>query len=68
MILCHCAVVNDRAVVDAIDNGAQTLAGVCRSTGAGKNCGACIFTLKRLLCEHGTLVVPLFQEAEVAAS
>lgn len=58
MILCHCAVVNDQAVVDAIHNGAETLADVCRSTGAGKNCGACIFTLKRLLCEHGALIVP----------
>lgn len=68
MILCHCAVVRDRDVVEAIQDGARTLAGVCRSTGAGKNCGACIFTVKRLLCEHGTFIGPRLQEADVAAS
>ena len=31
MIVCHCEVVNDRAVVEAFESGARTLAGVCQS-------------------------------------
>ncbi|MET9023675.1 (2Fe-2S)-binding protein [Actinopolymorpha sp. NPDC004070] len=66
MIVCHCGVVNDRAVVDAVRGGARTLAGVCRSTGAGRGCGGCIFSIKRLLCEHQD--DPALQEVDVAAS
>jgi bacterioferritin-associated ferredoxin len=68
VIVCHCEVVNDRAVANAIESGARTLAGVCRSTGAGQNCGTCIFSIKRLLCEHEPSVVPSLSEVEVAAS
>ena len=67
MIVCHCQVVSDGKVADAIESGARTLAGICRSTGAGKNCGACVFSLKRLLCEHGG-PLPTMPEVEVAAS
>ena len=68
MIVCHCKVVNDRAVVTAIESGARTLAGLCQSTGAGRNCGVCVFSLKRLLCEHEASVASLPLEVEVAAS
>jgi bacterioferritin-associated ferredoxin len=68
MIVCHCQVVSDGKVVDAIESGARTLSGICRSTGAGKNCGACVFSLKRLLCEHGRPLPALPPEVEVAAS
>ena len=68
MIVCHCAVVNDRVVVDAVRSGARTLGGVCRSTGAGQNCGTCVFSIRRLLCEHGQVLVPTLPEVEVAAS
>jgi bacterioferritin-associated ferredoxin len=52
VIVCHCEVVNDQQITRAIDQGARTVAQVCRATGAGRNCGSCIFTLKRLLCQH----------------
>jgi bacterioferritin-associated ferredoxin len=68
VIVCHCEVVNDRAVANAIEAGARTLAGVCRSTGAGQNCGTCVFSIRRLLCEHEATVVPSLPEVEVAAS
>jgi bacterioferritin-associated ferredoxin len=68
VIVCHCGVVNDRAVSDAIRSGARTLSGVCKSTGAGQNCGTCVFSIKRLLCEHGSIIAPLSAEVEVAAS
>jgi bacterioferritin-associated ferredoxin len=75
VIVCHCSVVNDRAVTEAVDAGARTLAGVCAATGAGRDCGACVFSVKRLLCEHEPAAVALpgaapFEapEVQVAAS
>lgn len=58
MIVCHCKVVSDRAVVDAVRAGARSVGSVCRSTGAGQDCGSCVFSLKRLVCEHGNALVP----------
>jgi bacterioferritin-associated ferredoxin len=74
VIVCHCRVVTDRAVSAAVRDGARSLAAVCRSTGAGQDCGSCVFSLKRLVCEHGTSLVPVsstapvLSEVEVAAS
>ncbi len=69
MIVCHCGVVNDRAVADAVEGGARTLSAVCRTTGAGQNCGTCVFSIRRLLCEHEAVVVDRsVMEVEVAAS
>lgn len=58
MIVCHCRVVTDREVADAVNRGARSLAGLCRSTGAGQDCGGCVFSLKRLVCEHGNELAP----------
>lgn len=52
MIVCHCRVVNDRSVEAAFDEGARTVSAVCRATGAGQDCGSCLFTLKALVCQH----------------
>jgi bacterioferritin-associated ferredoxin len=49
MILCHCHVVTDKAVTAAVDQGARTLAGVCRSTGAGRDCGSCVFSVRHAM-------------------
>ena len=68
VIVCHCEVVNDQQVTRAIDQGARTVAQVCRSTGAGKNCGSCVFSLKRLLCQHQQASQDAFVEVEGAAS
>lgn len=61
MIVCHCKVVSDRLVAESIGGGAYTLGQVCRTTGAGQDCGACVFSLKRLLCDNtpaGILPLP----------
>jgi bacterioferritin-associated ferredoxin len=58
VIVCHCRVVTDRAVADAVRAGAGSLSSVCRTTGAGQDCGSCVFSLKRLVCEHGNALVP----------
>ena len=49
MILCHCHVVTDRTVESVVRGGARTLAGVCRSTRAGSDCGACVFSVKKAI-------------------
>jgi bacterioferritin-associated ferredoxin len=46
MIVCHCSVVSSRHVLEALQAGAQTLAAVCRQTGAGRQCGACVLGVK----------------------
>lgn len=51
MIVCNCAVVSDKQIVAAAQAGATTLSQVCAGTGAGRDCGACVFSVKRLLCE-----------------
>ena len=52
MIFCHCAVVGDREVARAVDAGAVTVAAVCKATGAGQQCGSCIFSVRRVVCDH----------------
>ncbi len=52
MIICHCAVVSDRLVIEAVDSGARTLAQVCRATDAGQDCGACVFNVRRVITEY----------------
>lgn len=68
MIICHCAVVNDDRVVDALAVGARTLGQVCRATGAGQDCGSCVFALKRVICHHEETRRSAFMEVEGAAS
>ena len=63
MIVCHCAVVTDRDVTDAWDAGARSLGQACRTTGAGTDCGSCVFSLKRVLCEHEASVVRSLSDA-----
>jgi bacterioferritin-associated ferredoxin len=69
VIVCHCRVVSDREVVDALRSGVASLAGVCRTTGAAQDCGVCVFSVKRLVCEHGVEQSrPSLSEVDVAAS
>ena len=68
MIVCHCQVVSDRDVARAVDAGARTVSAVCNSTGAGKDCGSCVFTLKTLVCQHREVNRSSLMEVEGAAS
>ena len=52
MIICQCAVVSDRSVTQAVASGARSLAQVCRATNAGRDCGSCVFAVRRVLTEH----------------
>ena len=52
MIICQCAVVSDRSVTEAVASGARSLAQVCRATNAGRDCGSCVFAVRRVLTAH----------------
>jgi bacterioferritin-associated ferredoxin len=52
VIICQCAVVSDRLVTEAVASGARTLAHVCRATRAGRDCGSCVRTVRRVISEH----------------
>ena len=49
MIVCQCAVVSDGAVTAAVRSGCRTLRQVCAATGAGRDCGACVFAVRGVL-------------------
>ncbi|MDN5789399.1 MAG: (2Fe-2S)-binding protein [Micrococcales bacterium] len=68
MILCQCKVVNGDSIERAVDAGARTLGQVCRATGAGQDCGSCVFAVKRLICDHEQTQRATFLEVEGAAS
>jgi bacterioferritin-associated ferredoxin len=68
VIVCHCNVVSDRDLVDALDDGARTLGDACRRTGAAQQCGTCVFSVRKVLCEHVARALPPRQEATLAAS
>jgi bacterioferritin-associated ferredoxin len=67
VIVCHCRVVSDRAIDEAVSDGARTLGAVCRATGAAQDCGTCIFTVKSLVCQHQE-VEQILLEVDGAAS
>jgi bacterioferritin-associated ferredoxin len=52
MIVCHCGVVSSRDIAEALDAGARGLDDVCRMTGAAQNCGSCVFSVQRIVCQH----------------
>ena len=52
MIVCHCAVVSDRTIHAALADGARTVSAVCGATGAGQDCGTCVFSVKAVICGH----------------
>jgi bacterioferritin-associated ferredoxin len=68
VIVCHCRVVSDADLVEALDNGARTLGDACRRTGAAQECGTCVFSVRKVLCEHVARGLPPRQEATLAAS
>jgi bacterioferritin-associated ferredoxin len=49
MIVCQCAVVSDGDVSAAVRSGCRTLRQVCAATGAGRDCGSCVFAVRGVL-------------------
>ena len=67
MIVCQCRVVSDRAIDTACAEGACTVSAVCRATGAAQDCGACISTVKALVCEHLKQDVAIYEVIRAAS-
>ena len=55
MIVCHCHGVSDRAVREAVREGACSLRQVARACRAGRMCGGCRPAVKRLIEEETAL-------------
>lgn len=67
MIVCHCRVVTDGDLRDAVAEGARSVSAACAATGAGSGCGTCVFSVKALVCDHLSVEFQRL-EAEGAAS
>jgi bacterioferritin-associated ferredoxin len=52
MYVCVCHAVTEQDVADAIDEGAETVAGVGAACQAGRDCGACHETIEGMLRER----------------
>ncbi len=68
MIVCQCGVVRCSEIKAAVDEGARSVSSVCASTGAARECGGCVFAVKRVMCEHVEAQSQLMTEAHGAAS
>lgn len=49
MIICQCAAVSERSLTEAVATGARSLGHLCRVTNAGRDCGACVFNVRRVM-------------------
>jgi len=54
VIVCHCEIVRESEIRDAIVSGASDLAAVARCTRAGMTCQGCWPALQALLAEAGS--------------
>ena len=52
MIVCHCERVSERAIAKAIASGSSTVGAISQATRAGRGCGCCVTSLKRLIEQH----------------
>jgi len=68
VIVCHCAVVSSGDIARAHDEGARSVSEVCRRTGAARQCGTCVFSVRQVLCQHVEQPGTTIKEAARAAS
>ncbi|MFN2555676.1 MAG: bacterioferritin-associated ferredoxin [Nitriliruptorales bacterium] len=53
MYVCHCRVVTDTQIREAIRCGAGDVCAIAEACGAGGRCGGCLPAVRRLLQEYG---------------
>lgn len=53
MIVCHCRVVSDREIRDAIACGAVGVCELAAACETGTRCGGCLPAVRQLLAQHG---------------
>jgi bacterioferritin-associated ferredoxin len=52
MVVCLCAGLNESEIEAALDAGAETLAEIGQTCGAGLDCRGCHATLEEMLCKR----------------
>lgn len=52
MLICHCRIVSDREIREAIASGAADVCAVAEICSAGSRCGGCRPAIRRLLTEQ----------------
>lgn len=53
MIVCHCAVVSDSDIRDAIHAGATDVCALAEACGSSRGCGGCLPAIRDELVAHG---------------
>jgi bacterioferritin-associated ferredoxin len=64
MIVCHCRRVTDRCIEHSVREGAATLRSLARDTGAGRDCGSCVGSVRCLLAAYLAEHTPPAEEVE----
>ena len=59
MIVCHCHAVNDGAIRQLINDDLNSVAQIGALCGAGRDCGGCVGTIRKILSSHSTAAVAL---------
>jgi len=49
MIVCHCRAVTERAIRDAVRDGARCRRSVARACAAGRSCGGCTHAIDEIV-------------------
>lgn len=52
MVVCHCERISHRRIAKAVRSGCSTVRTVCEETGAGRGCGGCVSSVRKLIEEH----------------
>ena len=68
MILCHCAVVSDREVREAIAAGATDVCALAEVCGTSRTCGGCLPAIRAELQRHGLPTDDGFDAAAIRAA
>ena len=66
MITCVCLGISENTVVEAIDNGADTICKLQEKTGIGMCCGICVVRIDTLLNEERRTEHPAYQKIQDA--
>lgn len=67
MYVCHCRVVNDRRIAEAIACGAADVCGVAEACGAGVRCGGCLPAVRAMLAARGLPTDEHLKPADIRA-
>ncbi len=59
MIVCICHGINDKAIRNAVSDGAVSLSDIACATGAGTCCGKCHDCVREIVDEQLSMLMPI---------